>query len=213
MDPMYVFPACLDHISRVTLKTIPGPSQSYYNVSLVNDQDLDAIGYRYHPVYRIFICVSCKTCTRHQHIRSHLKDKHQHPCSFATLDKIITAHPPHQGFHPALPSFDNGQPAIALPILPLRTGYTCTLCHFSGLTLGGIRNHFTSQHVHHVYQEHHCVTLLQAFYSQGQRALFPVQPLSGTPLNQVTPFTAFLKDRERDQPVAAIQPLGDLSLR
>ena len=177
--------------------TVRCPSQAQYDVPLISDERLDSIGIRYHPVYKIFLCVSCKSGTRPDQLVAHAKDKHGKSCSGAALATILRDHPPHAGAHPSLPVFADGQPAIAIPILPAKDGFTCHHCSFATLTEPTMKNHITT-HKLRSRTGQFSPSLVQTIYNYGSRRSFPVQLVAPTD-EGVSPYAGFLADRNQEE--------------
>ena len=186
---------------------LAGEKQAAYGLPLITSPSLEAIGYRYHPAYQIFICVSCKASTRPQNIRSHLKEKHQSSITLNTITSIIEDHPPHSGLHPALPLFLYHQPAFPIPILPIKTGLQCLLCPFSTVTPGSLRNHFTNHHKGASPNGNSATCSVQTIYTNGVRCYFAVQDDTTPPHFVSNIYTTFLHERqmeEREQQTSAL---------
>ena len=180
--------------------TVHCVSQAQYEVPLVSDERLDHIGIRYHPVYKIFLCVSCKSGTRPDQLGAHVRDKHGISCPGAALAMILREHPPHTGAHPPLPAFADGQPAIAIPILPVKDGFICHHCSFATLTEPTMKNHVTTHNEFRVRSRtgQFSKSPVQTIYNSGSRRSFPVQLVAPTN-DGVSPYARFLADRQQEE--------------
>src|SRR6266496_2090669 len=97
-------------------------------------------------LYNLIICKGCGVAILFNWIVSHLREKHGIKTHTAEVMRFLNMMRPSMTSTEADNWIKSTWVARAIQNIPLRDGYSCSICQHSGCKMKGMRNHFTDAH-------------------------------------------------------------------
>jgi hypothetical protein len=169
------------HHSTSTTSTISTSSslssQTTNSISYLKSSPLfEQIGFRFHDLYKVMICITCKSAWLPSAIPGHLKNQHKIYLTSSERHQLLTTLQDWDALQSAKVTTINKIPVELLRIHP--NAYCCNKCTYCALSSDTLHGHWNKEHKHPftpVSDRFH-IGHVQTFFNPVPKVFFQVNP-------------------------------------